>query len=190
MKKTLTLLFALILGAFSFSAEKLELGVFSPIQLNSPDTDIDGARFGLFYTKNNGVKGLDLNFLVSHTAGDFEGVQVLGILNLIEGDMNGVQVFNGINVTDGYTDGYKLVNFVNIDRNIRGARIFAAVNYADELDGFDFGAINVAKQAKGFQVGFFNYAEVLDGFQIGLVNVAMNSSVFPVLPLVNFNRQL
>jgi hypothetical protein len=190
MKKIIVLAFIFILSSLSFSAEKIELGVFSPIQLNSPETDIDGARFGLFYTKNADVKGLDINFLVSHTTGDFEGVQAVGLLNIIEGDMEGVQVFNGINVTDGYTDGYKIINFVNIDKDIRGGRIIATVNYADELDGFDLGAVNVAKKAKGIQIGFFNYAEVLDGFQVGFINVAMNSSIFPVLPLVNFNRQL
>ena len=190
MKKIFVVVLLLITASMAFSAEKLELGVFSPIQLNSPNTDIDGARLGLFYTKNNDVKGLDVNFLVSHTTGDFEGVQIWGLLNVIEGDMEGVQVFNGINVTGGYTDGYKVMNFVNSDKNVRGGRIVAFVNYTDELDGLDIGFVNVSKKAKGIQIGAFNYAEVLDGIQVGFVNVAMNSSIFPVLPLVNFNRQL
>ena len=76
--------------------------------------------------------------------------RVWGLLNIIEGDMEGVQVFNGINVTGGYTDGYKVMTFVNNDKNVRGGRIVAFVNYADELDGLDIGCCKYIKKSEGY----------------------------------------
>ena len=34
-------------------------------------------------------------------------------------------------------------------------------------------------------IGIVNWADQLDGLQIGLVNILGNSSIFPVLPIIN-----
>lgn len=189
MKRLLiSMLTVLFLSGLSFAADGLELGLFSPIQLSGIDKNIEGARFGLFYTQNKSVKGFDLNIFVSNTSDRFEGLQVFGLLNYNEGRFYGFRALNFVNYTQGRTRGYSVFSTINVEKHVVGGRFLSLLNYADKLNGVDLGAVNVSKSAKGIQIGVFNYADWLDGVQIGVINFAMNSAIFPVFPVINFNK--
>ncbi|MFM5568779.1 LA_2272 family surface repeat-containing protein [Aeromonas veronii] len=74
------------------------------------------------------------------------------------------------------------------------------VNLTNNVQGLNWGAVNIAKgnalanvgfvnyaERTTFQIGFINATKHLDGLQIGLANYAANG-VFPILPLVNFQK--
>ncbi|ERP31066.1 hypothetical protein [Chitinivibrio alkaliphilus] len=186
MKKAL---FMLAICTSMIMANKVELGLVSPIQIGGPTENVDGLRLGLLYTKNNRVNGVDINLFVGHTTSDFDGFRFWGLANINEGSTSGFSLFTGVNLTGGNSDMISLGSWANITQgSAQGARIFSVVNYADSFEGFDWGFVNIGQRVTGIQFGVINYATQLDGIQIGLGNIARNSAVFPVLPLVNFSK--
>lgn len=183
MKKMMVVL--MFIMAFGFAhGETLQLGLFNPVQLVPEGASVEGVRLGLIYTKNASVKGADFNWLVSHTTGAQEGVQIWGLLNMVEGGGNGIQIFNGINYTKGAKQGVQFAT-ININENMKGI-VIGTVNAGQKIEGLEWGFVNVAKEAKGLQIGAVNFAESLDGFQIGFINIYTQGAI-PVLPIVNGN---
>lgn len=183
MKKLLTVL--LFVMAVSFAqAETLQLGLFNPIQLVPEGSSVEACRLGLIYTKNASVNGIDANWLVSQTTGTQEGVQLFGVLNIVQGGGKGIQLFNGINYTKGSREGVQFA-VVNFNENMKGV-VLGTVNISQNMDGFEWGFVNASKQTKGIQLGMFNFTQQLQGFQIGFINVYTQGTL-PVLPLINGN---
>ena len=185
MKKLLVVMAMFVVTVMSAYAENsFQLGLVTPIQIVPEGSGVDGVRLGLIYTKNSSMKGLDMNWIASHTTGRMEGVQVFGLVNIVEGGGKGLQVFNFINYDKGNFEGFQL-GTVNFNESIKGGRL-GTINYSQKLDGGELGFINVSKNVKGFQFGIFNYTEALDGIQIGFVNVYTQGKL-PVLPIINAN---
>lgn len=184
MKKILAGLF--LIGSTITMGASFELGLFSPTQLQSPNSDINGARIGLIWTENRNVEGLDLNLIASKKA-NFTGLSLGGFYDETTRNFTGVKIpFWGINRVGGNFTGLQLGSLNMVDRHMLGAQ-FGLVNLIGSGEGFQMAGFNKAKSMKGVQVGFVNYTERLQGIQIGFVNMAKNSQIFEVLPLVNFN---
>jgi len=63
-------------------AKPIQLALLTPLQIVPQDDAVRGVRLSLLYGRNSYVTGFDLG-LVSHTTGDFTGVQ-LGLVNIIK----------------------------------------------------------------------------------------------------------
>lgn len=196
--------------------KSVELGLFSPkIQLQNPSDDIRIFRLGLVWTVNHNVRYFDWNIFAAKTTGNFKGASLGNFYDVIEGSATGARIGLGLNIVKQRFTGAQLglinstgegfsgfqfaalnknegnnigasVAFVNFDKNSKWARI-AAVNFAESMEGGELGFVNISKKVNGFQVGLVNYSEDLNGIQVGLINIAMNSRLFPVLPIANFN---
>ena len=64
----------------------------------------------------------------------------------------------------------------------------ALITEAGTLRGVQWGFFNYCGELdNGNQIGFINYAVSGRGLQIGLINVLKESSLFPVLPIINYH---
>lgn len=186
MKKILATAALFILGSSMAFGASVEVGLFSPIQLENPNTDITGVRLGAIWTVNRNVEGLDLNLVASKKA-NFKGLSLGGFYDETTGNFTGVKIpFWGINRVGGNMTGLQFGSLNMVDRHMLGAQ-FGLVNMINSGEGLQFAAFNKANSMRGVQVGFVNYTERLQGLQIGFVNIAKNSQLFEVLPLINFN---
>lgn len=184
MKKFLAGLF--LLGSTMAMGASFELGLLSPLQLETPNSDIYGVKIGAIWTENRNVEGLDLNLIASKKA-NFTGVSLGGFYDETTGDFTGVKIpFWGINRVGGNFTGLQFGSLNMVDRHMLGAQ-FGLVNIINSGEGLQVAAFNKSNSMKGIQFGFVNYTERLQGIQIGFVNMAKNSQIFEVLPLVNFN---
>lgn len=184
MKKILAGLF--LAGSVVSMGASFELGLLSPMQLETPNTSISGVRIGAIWTENRNVEGLDLNLIASKKA-NFTGLSLGGFYDETTGDFTGVKIpFWGVNRVGGNFTGLQFGSLNMVDKHMLGAQ-FGLINLIGTGEGLQVSAFNKANSMKGFQVGFVNYTERLQGLQIGLINMAKNSQVFEVLPFVNFN---
>lgn len=185
MKKKIGVLLILI-GVTSFSAS-FELGLFSPKQLETVQTDVEGVRLGLVYTKNADVKGLDIN-LVANSKNNFKGLSLGSFHDVTRGNFTGVRIpwfFMGTNKVSGNMSGLQFGAFNRVQGEMVGVQ-FGIVNINADTRGVQTGIFNKTASHKGLQIGLVNYTKRLEGLQIGIVNIAKNSQLFEVVPLVNF----
>ncbi|MFC2132978.1 LA_2272 family surface repeat-containing protein [Bacteroidota bacterium] len=144
MKKIISFLMLTLLLTFSINSNlsaqtsPVQISILAPIQLFNEDTSIEGLRLSLLYGKNYNMTGFDLG-LVSHTTGEFKGVQ-FGFLGISDSDFTGWQD-NSINWTKGKFKGLQ----------------FGIVNYAKSMSGVQFGLVNYTMYMdKGLQIGLIN----------------------------------
>ncbi len=186
MKKIIAVLTGSIL--FSFSAFAT-----TPAQLSLPgsnipyDQDVAGVRLSLLYGETSNVQGLDITFGLTEMD-NFTGIEIAPFFlggNKINNEFKGLAI-GLLNWHEGQDTGVNWggVNFVN---NVNGANIgFLNITRGESL--VDIGFVNYA-ESTSFQLGFVNATRHLNGLQVGLVNYAENG-VFPVLPIVNFRKDL
>jgi hypothetical protein len=156
MSKKLTIMAAVVLTVLCAAAtqagesktQPVQLALFSPVQIFSPDYSISGIRLNLIYGKNATVTGLDWGLINHTTTGESVGWQ-LGIVGLVEADFMGWQD-NWVNVVKGNFRGLQW-GFVN-SANHAGGLQFGLVNYARTLNGLQIGLINIIKQGGQFPV--------------------------------------
>ena len=146
------------------SSHPVAFGLFGgAAETGSPADDVSVLRLGLASDHHN-VGVLDLNLFYGHAGGRERGLQ-FGAVNVVEGPLSGVQL--GL-----------LVSVCGVLENSpsTGAQAALLVNYADELDGVQFGlAFNRRGEGAGLQVGLLNTAGAMNGVQFGLVNMATTS---------------
>lgn len=152
MKKGISLsILALLLNFtansnLSAQTSPVQISILAPIQLFDEDTSIEGLRLSLLYGKNYNVTGFDLG-LVSHTTGEFKGVQ-FGFIGISDSDFTGWQD-NTVNWTKGKFKGLQ-VGIVNYAKNMTGVQ-FGLVNYAVYMnEGLQIGLINIIKENGAF----------------------------------------
>ncbi|MBC2856379.1 MAG: hypothetical protein RR191_05110 [Cetobacterium sp.] len=170
-------------------AESFEAGFLSPMQLNGPNTSVNGIRIGAIYTENQNVEGLDLN-IIANRKRNFNGLSLGSFYDRTDADFTGVRLgwfiplsFNSVG---GNMKGIQIGSVNMVEKSMMGAQL-GLVNFTGTGKGLQFGAFNKADRFRGVQIGFVNYADRLEGLQIGFVNIAANSELFEVLPIVNFN---
>ena len=102
------------------------------------------------------LRGAQLNAISSISLSPLRGVQLSACTNISRGMDMGVQLAGMLNVTEGY---------------MRGVQV-GTYNYADSVNGTQFGFVNVAhSHPKGWQVGIVNYTHDTIAHKIGLINV-------------------
>ncbi|MGL4402627.1 MAG: hypothetical protein ACRCTS_02715, partial [Fusobacteriaceae bacterium] len=103
MKKFLAGLF--LTGSTLTVGASFELGLLSPTQLQTPNSNINGVRLGLIWTENRNVEGLDLNLIASKKS-NFTGLSLGGFYDETTGNFTGVKIpFWGINRVGGNLTG-------------------------------------------------------------------------------------
>ncbi len=150
--------------------------------------EMKGVNFGLLSALTKGkASGLQAAGFVNGVNGDMRGVQWAGVSNIakhINGlqmagfanasatPMHGVQMAGLTNVSMGVEKGVQLAGVANISSSyMRGAQ-FAIYNFADTLNGSQFGLFNVcSSHPRGVQVGIINYSRDTVAHKIGLVNI-------------------
>jgi hypothetical protein len=200
-RSALALAVLLAVAAFpaASSAIPVELALWSPVQLASPDEDVCGGRLALYGVNRDftgldlsvwGVaegtfKGLQIGLLYDETAGDFKGVQDTWVVSRVLGNLYGID-WGWINLVDGDTYGLVggLVNLAGGD--LYGLELGAYSQVRGTMQGVQFGLVNNVSQLTGLQLGLVNIADLGRGLQIGIINI-FGDGFFPVFPVVNFN---
>ncbi|UDQ98191.1 hypothetical protein AAEX28_14565 [Lentisphaerota bacterium WC36G] len=161
---------------------------WNPIQFlfwdNCENKDVYGLRL-LAVHKAKKVTGVDI---VSFSeAEEAYGIQC-GIVSHISGNGKGIQVSLGNNYTN-YSGLQAAAVNMTVDKGSlsRASGVQAAIiNVANFLDGVQVGLWNSANWG-GAQIGLINTGDATK-LQIGLLCVNKNSSLFPVLPIVNVSN--
>ena len=123
------------------------------------------------------LKGAQINML-SNYARDVQGLQLSGFSNISSSPLQGVQLSAITNISMGVKGGLQAAGLLNVaSGDMRGMQL-GAYNYADELNGLQFGVFNVAtSHPKGWQIGLLNYSKDTGGRKIGLVNVNPTTTI-------------
>ena len=150
---------------YSYSAGKAEhplaLCLFGGgAQTGSPEDDVAGLRIGLVSDHHN-VGVLDISLLYGHSGGCQRGLQ-FGAVNVVEGPLSGIQIGLLASVC-GVLD----------ESPSAGAQASLLVNYADGLDGVQFGlAFNRNGTGSGIQLGAVaNFSDRFRGIQLAMINM-------------------
>ena len=161
---------------------------WNPVQFlfwtDCQNKDVIGFRL-LAMHKAKRVYGLDiLSFVPAEEA---YGIQC-SIVSHISETGKGIQVSLGNNYTNYSGLQAAAVNMtVDNSKLSRASGLQAAIiNVANFLDGIQVGLWNSADWG-GAQIGLINSADAAK-LQIGLLNVNKNSSLFPVLPVINVSN--
>jgi len=142
------------------------LSIVTPLQVPSRDYDVGGLRINLIYGECRNLDGLDIG-VAGRAIGHGNGLQLAGVVNLVEGDGMGMQVAPVSLVHGSYA----------------GLQIGAA-NYAVRAKALQIGLFNGAGHLEGCQIGLINITRTMFGVQIGLANVIQDNDV-PFLPILN-----
>jgi len=142
------------------------IGIFTPVQLPSPDFDIGGLRLSLPYSTCVNFDGLDIG-VVGVTQNHGNG-WLINVVSAVGGDGFGAAT-GGVNWYGG---------------DFKGLHIGLA-NWTDTGDVFQIGLYNGGRDLVGHQIGVINTAEMLQGVQIGVVNVISHSDV-SFMPIINW----
>jgi hypothetical protein len=148
-------------------ATGLQLALFAPVQIFSPDYDVYGFRLNLIYGLNQNLRGFDL--------GVFNGVD-----GLVEGLQIGV-VGNRVESLSGVQIGF----YNSIGGSENGCLQLGVFNQAEEVMGCELGVVNYARDVNGTQIGLINVCETMYGVQVGLINIISQSSFLVFCPIVN-----
>jgi|GEM_PF-3543994 len=143
----------------------LQVGVWPPVQLVCPDSDVRGLKLNLPYTDNQRVQGIDVGLVSGSEI--FGGIQV-NLGNWVRDLASGIQV--GLANSDGAMEGLSIGLMNRVDTRLTGMQI---------------GLLNQAEEAGGMQIGLINTADSMVGIQVGLVNVMRDCRV-PCLPIMLF----
>ncbi len=168
-------------------ASIIGVGFASPLQLPSPDWQIDGVRLDLIYGYNHGVNGLDLG-LVGASASNSAGAQLNVLASVDNLDFTGAQLSGFGNAVLGTATGAQLACLLNYNRAAFVGAQLACVNANGASTGLSLGLVNVTfglsygcqfgfyncnrNEFHGWAIGAINYSERHDGLQLGVVNVA------------------
>ncbi len=110
--------------------------------------------------------------------GRFEGAQITAGANILTGDGRGVQLVGGGNIADGNFVGAQIAGGINtVSNNLKGLQMAGGANWTGSGRGFQMaGGINIAKTFTGLQMAPVNYADTVDGVQFGVVNAARSTA--------------
>jgi len=153
-------------------------GILSPQITNKLSLNIIGG-----YTA--GLNGLELGGVINIDKGKVQGLQAVGIANVVGGSVKGVQLAGSHNIVLDSVRGLQAAGIGNFNKGkLKGIQLAGIMNkVADSVEGMQAaGIINIAKrQVKGLQLaGIINKTPKLKGVQIGLVNIADTSEGYGI----------
>lgn len=110
---------------------------------------------------------------IANVAREFNGVQVAGLTNACTAPMRGMQLSAITNISMGVRRGMQIAGAANVCSSYMRGIQTAVYNYADTLNGSQFGVFNVCvSHPRGVQVGIINYSRDTLARKIGLVNIS------------------
>lgn len=168
-----------------------------------PDKTIDNLNIG-FIGGSDHLRGLQLNAMTSFVHSDMKGVQISGLSNVGSGirgvqlslfsnvsltPFRGMQIGGVTNTSRGIEKGMQLSALSNVSSSyMRGLQI-GAYNYADTLNGSQFGLFNACiSHPRGVQIGLVNYSRDTTAHKIGLVNISPKTRIDVMLFGGNSNK--
>lgn len=172
MKKLALILASVFaLAASADQAQCIMISAYSPAQLPSSASSVDGIRMSIFLGECQNIRGLDLG-LIDLTEERAYGLQVGGF-HFVRVNAYGAQFAAAGNWVDNDFYGLQCAGIMNVALHSSACMQVSACNCAiDSLAGLQAGLVNVAGPTKGAQLGLFNHLESGSGMQIGLVNSA------------------
>lgn len=164
-------------------AKPVQIALFPPIQIVSPEFAVHGFRLNVIYGKNAEMKGLDVG-IVNHSTGDFTGLQY-GLVGITEGEGAGWEYNLLVNLNEGRFTGLQ-TGVYNEMGGGAGVQYGAVNNNTGRMQGLQVSLVNIGgARVAGVQLGLVNITDDMNGIQIGLVNV-IESKELSVLPIVNW----
>jgi len=184
----------------------VEVSFFSPYQLSGPEYDVEAFRFNGIYGENNNVNGIDLTIIGARTHGNFSGISLAWIFNIVDNDnttpLQMVSIYNYVGNHNTVT-GLQFVDIVNYCDNIstiKGLGFTGIYNYArneNNVFGIQLTFIlnNTSRNnINGFQLaGILNLSDVstINGFQMaGLLNISTEETIingFQLAGIMNYS---
>ena len=131
-----------------------------------------GVQIGGFVNGVEGeMRGVQLAG-VSNIAKSANGLQLAGFTNATTTPMRGVQLSGITNIAMGVKRGMQVAGAANVCSSYMRGLQFAMYNYADTLNGSQFGLVNICgSHPRGVQVGVINYSRDTIAHKVGLVNI-------------------
>ena len=141
---------------------------------DSKETKHFPAQFSIYYPfAIHGERSTDYSFnfslnLVYGKIGGLNGVEVSGLVGIVEGDVNGVQIA-GIGNGAGNMKGIQVGGLFSASDNMRGIQLGGLFGAADNVQGIQVGGLfSAANDVQGIQLGgLFSAADNTQGIQIG-----------------------
>ena len=167
VKRYLPVLLACIITITTLNAEEAEknragqVTFFFPMGTNGMESLEYSNAFSLnlVYGMNGGVNALEVGGVGNYNAHDVSGIQVAGVSNINMEETRGIQISGVTNTNFGDSTGLIWSGTLN--------SVFG------NTSGVMVSSINIASgRMKGLQVGTVNYAQELEGVQFGVINVA------------------
>ena len=201
MKKTLLVLFCLLLSFNVFSQEKN----FRPVQINfgfplstinvkkaKEYTNAFSINLLVGISKNerslalagisnviaNNATGLQIASVSNYIGNAGYGIAVAGVANMSKGSYNGIQA-SGVYNYSGSGNGIAVAGVANTSKDSYiGLQLSGVTNIAGDVKGLQFAAVaNIAKKVKGVQFAtILNVAEESD-FPIAFINIIKNGKM-------------
>ena len=201
MKKTLLVLFCLLLSFNVFSQEKN----FRPVQINfgfplstinvkkaKEYTNAFSINLLVGISKNerslalagisnviaNNATGLQIASVSNYIGNAGYGIAVAGVTNINKGSYTGIQV-SGVYNYSGSGNGIAVAGVANTSKDSYiGLQLSGVTNIAGDVKGLQFAAVaNIAKKVKGVQFAtILNVAEESD-FPIAFINIIKNGKM-------------
>ena len=145
----------------------------------------------LVYGKIGGLNGVEVSGLVGLVEGDVNGVQIAGIGNGA-GNMKGIQV-GGLFSASGNMSGIQLGGLFSAAGDMQGIQTGGLFSAADNMQGIQIGGLfGAAADVKGIQIGgLFGAADNVQGIQLGgLFNAADDIDGLQISGIFNFSNTL
>ena len=158
---------------------KKHLTIFAALVMAAIASEVYAQRspVGIVSTQDS-VKSIQLGVISSIATDGGRGVQLAGVSNTSAHLFNGLQLGGVSNIAGGMNRGIQLSGILNVSSAMMRGLQWGAVNYADSLNGAQFGVFNVArKRPKGWQIGLINVSYDSIGHKIGLVNVSPRTNI-------------
>ena len=158
---------------------KKHLTIFAALVMAAIASEVYAQRspVGIVSTQDS-VKSIQLGVISSIATDGGRGVQLAGVSNTSAHLFNGLQLGGVSNIAGGMNRGIQLSGILNVSSAMMRGLQWGAVNYADSLNGAQFGVFNVArKRPKGWQIGLINVSYDSIGHKIGLVNVSPRTDI-------------
>jgi hypothetical protein len=182
----LILILLVLFPSLSINAQKeaesrhyaVNLSVWYPLSLNKTKLDSTNLNLSLFYGRVGHVRGLDLGGIVSVVEKDLTGVEVCGLSGIVKNNTNGGQISGLFNMAGKDFKGMQLSGLMNFTGdNGTGVQISGLLNMVgNNMRGLQLGLVNVAGHMRGVQVGIVNVAKKQSGLPIGLVNLGQDGN--------------
>ncbi|QES88679.1 LA_2272 family surface repeat-containing protein [Rhizosphaericola mali] len=126
---------------------------------NEPKNNLPFA-FHIIGGRSNNVKSFEFGTIFNHNISNGKGIQIAGVINLIDKSMSGIQIAGLHNYVGDTSKGIQLSAILNKTEGLSNGVQLAAINRSHKLKGVQIGIINVADSSVGWTIGPLNFANM------------------------------